>query len=254
MKQCKTQATILTGYDKVLKHIKEWDHLKIDIDKLNNERWVRKVRTKTYYCSYPLSFDIETSSFYQGEDKAVTMYIWQVAIGDNVYIGRTWEDFMRFNKILIDGLGLNENRRLIFYVHNLAYEFQFFRLYYDWLEVFALDERKVCYACTTTGLEYRCSYILTNENLASVAKHLKRPIEKLVGDLDYNLIRSSSTPLDDNELAYCVNDVLIVTEFIREQIEIEGDILHIPYTKTGYVRRYCKRNVYMVDLMTSTQE
>ena len=73
------------------------------------------------------------------------------------------------------------------------------------------------------------------------SKHLKRPIEKLVGDLDYNLIRSSSTPLDDNELAYCVNDVLIVTEFIREQIEIEGDILHIPYTKTGYVRRYCKK-------------
>ena len=241
MKQCKTPQQTLTGCESILKHIQSWDHLKIDIQKLNNEKWIRRVRTKTYYCNYPLSFDIETSSFYDNGEKAVTMYIWQVAIGDNVYIGRTWHEWMQFNKMLVDGLQLNENRRLVFYVHNLAYEFQFMRLYYDWQDVFALDERKVCYACTVTGLEYRCSYILTNENLASVAKHLKKPIEKLTGELDYELIRSSATPLDDNELAYCVNDVLIVTEFIREQIEIEGDIVHIPWTKTGYVRRFCKK-------------
>lgn len=208
---------------------------------MNNAEWIRKPRTKIYYCNYPLSFDIETSSFYNDGDKAVCMYIWQVAIDDNVYIGRTWHDFMVFNKKLIDGLNLSENRRIIFYVHNLSYEFQFMRLYYDWADVFALDERKVCYAATTSGLEYRCSYILSNESLANMGKHLKRPIAKLKGDLVYDLIRSPLTPLDDYELAYCVNDVLIVTEYIREQIEIEGNILRIPLTKTGYVRRYCKK-------------
>lgn len=222
-------------------NLKSWDHLPIDIEVLKRARWIRKGRTKIYYCNYPLAFDIETSSFYEGEEKQVSMYIWQVAIGDNVYIGRTWQDFMMFNKILTDELQLGEHKRLVFYVHNLAYEFQFIRLWYDWLDVFALDERKVCKACTVTGLEYRCSYILTNESLAKVGEHLKKPIQKLKGELDYQLVRGSCTPLDDNEMAYCIQDVLIITELIREQIEIEGSINGIPNTKTGYVRRYCKK-------------
>ena len=228
----------LHGSESIIRSIKDWDHLPVDIAKLNDAPWIKRKKVK--YCSYPLSFDIETSSFYQGEDKAACMYIWQVAIGDNVYIGRTWEQWMQFNKLLSDGLNLSENKRIIFYVHNLSYEFQFMRLYYDWY-VFALADRKVCYCYTDTGLEYRCSYILSNESLDNLAKHLKRPIQKLVGSLDYDLIRGPETPLDDEELAYCVNDVLIVTEYIREQIEIEGNICNIPLTKTGYVRRYCKR-------------
>lgn len=227
--------------ENIIRNIKSWDHLQIDIDKLNNAKWIKKKRGTVSYCNYPLSFDIETSSFYNNGEKACCMYIWQVAIGENVYIGRTWSEWMEFNKRLSDGLKLDEHRRIIFFVHNLSYEFNWIRLYYDWLEVFAISDRKVCEACTVTGLEYRCSYILSNESLASLAKHLKSPIEKLTGELEYDLIRSSSTPLDNNELAYCVNDVLIVTEFIKEQIEIEGDITKIPYTKTGYVRRYCKR-------------
>lgn len=224
----------------ILGNLKSWDHLQVDIEVLKRARWVRKGRTKIHYCSYPLAFDIETSSFYEGEDKRVSMYIWQVAIGDNVYIGRTWQEWMTFNKLLSDGLNLSINKRLVFYVHNLSYEFQFIRLWYDWEDVFALDERKVCKACTVTGLEYRCSYILTNESLAKVGEHLKKPIKKLKGELDYQLVRGSVTPLDENEIAYCVQDVLIITELIREQIEIEGSINGIPNTKTGYVRRYCK--------------
>ena len=236
--QAKTSSELVEA---ILGNLKTWDHLPIDIEVLNNSDWVRKGNKKTKYCNYPVSFDIETSSFYQGEDKAVTMYIWQMAIGDNVYIGRTWQEFMQFNMLLHDGLNLSEDRRLVVYVHSLAYEFQFMRLWYDWIDVFALDERKVCKACSSIGIEYRCSYILTNESLASVAKHLKKPMEKLKGDLDYQLIRGSCTDLEPHELAYCVQDVLIITEFIREQIEIEGNITKIPNTKTGYVRRYCKQ-------------
>lgn len=227
--------------ENIISNIKSWDHLTIDIEKLNNEAWVRKTRTKRYYLNYPLSFDIETSSFENNGEKQAIMYIWQFAIGDNVYMGRTWPEFMDFLKRLTDGLNCGDNRRIIIYIHNLSYEFQFMRLYYDWPEVFALDDRKVCYACTTTGAEFRCSYILTNEKLSTVAEHLREPIPKLTGELDYDIIRSSQTPLTDRELAYCVNDVRIITHYIKDQIETEGNILKIPYTKTGYVRRYCKR-------------
>ena len=244
MKPCKIQATISNGLAAtILEHIKDDETLKIDIEKLKNkDLWVRKNRTKIRYLNYPISFDIETSSFYDFPDKKrVCMYIWQVAIGDHVYIGRTWNDWMVFNKKLIDGLDLNENRRIVIYVHNLAYEFQFMRLYYDWLDVFAIKERDVLYACTTTGLEFRCSYMLSNDNLANIGDNLKRPVKKLKGDLDYKLVRGPLTPLDDMELAYCVNDVLIVTEYIREKIELHGTVCRIPLTKTGYVRRYCKQ-------------
>lgn len=241
MNQCKIQATTLKCSEDTVHDIRSWDHLQIDIDKLNNESWIRKPRTKKYYLNYPISFDIETSSFEINGQKQVCMYIWQYAIGDNVYIGRTWEEFMRFNKILSDGLSLNENRRMVVYVHNLSYEFQFMRKYYDWVDIFALAERKLIYACTATGIEYRCSYILSNKSLDSLGSSLKKPIEKLKGSLDYELIRSSQTPLDNEELQYCIHDVLIVTEYIRELIAQEGSILKIPLTQTGYVRRYCKK-------------
>lgn len=240
MKQGKTRQTIIDGMATTIHEVRSWDKLDEDIAKLNNESWIRKTRTKIYYLNYPLAFDIETSSFMDGDEKSVIMYIWQVAIGDHVYIGRTWSEFMEFNKRLVDGLNLSINRRIIYYVHNLAYEFQFMRLLYDWETVFALSERKIVYGCTVTGLEFRCSYILTNQSLESVGDNLKRPIKKLKGSLDYDLIRTPETPLDPDELEYCIHDVLILTEFIREQIEIEGNILKIPYTKTGYVRRYCK--------------
>lgn len=240
MKQDKIPQMITDGSDIIIHNIKSWDYLDIDIQKLNNESWIRKPRTKIYYLNYPISFDIETSSFELNGEKQVIMYIWQVAIGDNVYIGRTWSEWMKFNKRLEKGLNLSINRRMIYYVHNLAYEFQFMRLLYDWEDIFALSERKIVYGCTVTGIEFRCSYILTNQSLESVGDSLKRPIKKLKGSLDYNLIRTPETPLNNNELAYCVHDVLIITEFIREQIEFEGNILKIPNTKTGYVRRYCK--------------
>ena len=62
----------------------------------------------------------------------------------------------------------------------------------------------------------------------------------MVGDLDYSLIRHANTPLTDKELKYCTQDTQVVVCYIQEEIDKNGDIAHIPYTKTGYVRRYCQ--------------
>ena len=61
---------------------------------------------------------------------------------------------------------------------------------------------------------------------------------KLKGDLDYKLVRGPLTPLDDMELAYCVNDVLIVTEYIREKIELHGTVCRI------LVDAHCRKCVF----------
>ena len=72
-------------------------------------------------------------------------------------------------------------------------------------------------------------------------KNLKRyKVKKMVGDLDYQQIRTSSTPLTKQELQYCINDVLIVVAYIQELIERYGSIAKLPLTKTGFVRNYCR--------------
>lgn len=199
------------------------------------------------YYNIPCAFDIETSSFYTKDGnenrKTAIMYEWTFGIMGYVIIGRTWGDFISLLDKITSLLGLHHNHRLIIYVHNLAFEFQFFRKYFTWDNVFALDERKPVYAVTNTGIEFRCSYILSGYSLAKCAENLTMfKIAKLTGDLDYKLIRHTETPLKPDELQYCINDVMIVMMYICECIINDGDIGKIPLTQTGYVRKYCRKN------------
>lgn len=201
------------------------------------------------YFNIPCSFDIETTSFMAKKDdeevKAATMYIWQLGLNGTVIYGRTWDEFLSTIDYLVDYLNLSSKRHLIIYVHNLGYEFQFMRRYFEWSKVFAIKQRRPVYAITG-GIEFRCSLFLSNYALAYIGDNLlqKYPVKKLVGDLDYSKYRHSKTPLTDEELAYCINDVKVVMSYIQEKIEQDGDITQIPLTNTGYVRNYCRKECF----------
>ena len=217
---------------------------------------------KIYY-NIAMSFDIETTSFYEDKngiiytndeykklknkvkaDKKAIMYIWQFAIEENVIIGRTWNDFLYFCKKLYDYLNL-EKRYIIVYVHNLRYEFQFICKWFNWIDIFADSERKPIKATTDSHFVFKCSYRLSGYSLEVLANNLKsHTIKKMVGNLNYNLIRNSKTPISKEELEYCVNDVLIVTSYIDEQINEFGNIEKIPLTQTGKVRRYVRKQCF----------
>lgn len=199
------------------------------------------VVSKIKYFDVPAAFDIETSSFYYNGEKCACMYEWTLGIFGAVMIGRTWDEFISVMKKIVEILDLHREKRVVIYVHNLAYEFQFIRKWFEWETIFAIDTRKPIYALTTSGIEFRCSYLLTGYNLETVAKNLKTiQLRKRVGDLDYSLIRHSRTPLSDLEIGYCVDDVKIVMADIAERIVASGNITKIPLTKTGYVRQYCR--------------
>lgn len=217
-----------------------------------------------YYYNIPCSFDIETTSFYvdEGEqldyaekmerkkkipdynpEKRAIMYVWQFGINGNVIVGRTWEEFFTMLDRIAEILKLDEKKRLMVFVHNLAYEFQFICKWVQWYKVFAIDERKPIYAVTSNFIEFRCSYLLSGYSLASLGNQLlKYKVKKMTGDLDYSLMRNSKTKLTDKEIAYCVNDVRVVMAYIQEKIENERGITNLPITKTGYVRQFCKNN------------
>ena len=91
--------------------------------------------------------------------------------------------------------------------------------------------------------EFRCSYKLTNMSLKQFTTRMKVKHTKLSGEeFDYSVKRYPWTELTDEELEYCVNDVLGLVEAINALMERDGDTLQtIPLTSTGYVRRNAKR-------------
>ena len=237
------RRSITISHDKVT----YFDNVKTDIDALT-EDVCRDVKSKwkVQYYNIPVCFDIETSSFMDQDEKRSCMYIWMFSIDDNIIIGRTWEDFLYLCDELVTRFSLHwKFRRMIIYVQNLSYEFQWLCHYFTWHKVFALDNRIPLTALTESGIEFRCSYRLSGYNLAKMGEQLTRyKVNKMTGDLDYNLIRHSKTPLTAKEMGYCINDVRVVSAYIREKIENEGGITKIPLTKTGYVRQYCREHIY----------
>lgn len=208
-----------------------------------------KNNKKQELCNVPMSFDIETTSTYVNGEKQAFMYIWMFGIENDVYYGRTWDDFLVFTDLLSSQLELHEERKIIVYVHNLAFEFQFIYKLFKWTKVFALNPHKPIYALTDTGIEFRCSYLLSGYKLEKVAENLRtHNIEKLVGNLDYDLIRTHETPMTKKELEYCEHDIKIIQYYIYEQLaEYQNNINYIPLTNTGRVRNYCRKRTLYAD-------
>jgi len=236
-----------------------------EIDSLLDDFPFIKTNKKREYLNVASAFDIESTSFYRlignpsmtckkpPEDeyddweKCAIEYAFVFGINGRCIIGRTWEEFMIICHKLSDRYHLFSERRMIIYIHNLGFEFQFFKDRFEWMPIFAEEERVPLACLTTLGIEFRDSYLLTGYNLENVGKNLhKYKVEKAVGDLDYSLFRHTKTPLTNKELGYILNDGLVVMAHIQEEIERLGDITKLPFTKTGYVRKYC-RNMCLYD-------
>ena len=221
---------------------------------------------KIKYSNISASFDIESSSFYINDDgitkyeqptiknkrgetipdesfrKGATMYMWGLGINGKVMIGRTWDEFIHaINRIVEFYETIPDEKHFIIYVHNLSYEFQWMRKLFKWHKIFAIDERKPIYAITEDGIEFRCSYQLSGYSLETIGKNLtKYKVEKLVGQLDYSLIRHYKTPILKEEYDYLINDNLVVMAYIQEMIEYYKNITRLQLTKTGFVRKACR--------------
>lgn len=233
-----------------------------------------KSKKKVEYYNIPCAFDIETTSCYKDleTDELIKandyaemeeyakrnhiksfnkqrylplswMYIWMLNINSIIIIGRTWEEFEHVMYSIRDYFKLGEQRRLMIFIHNQSFEFQFLKSIFKFSKVFSIDAHQPIYSITDQGFEFRCSYILSNMSLATIGKNLiKYKAEKMSGDLDYTLIRTSDTVLTEKEMGYCINDVVVLHNYIKECMEEEegNSLLKIPLTSTGYVRRYCR--------------
>ena len=170
--------------------------------------------------------------------KQSTMYIWMFSINSQVYYGRTWIEFKEFLEMVFTG---SEDFKKVIFIHNLAFEFEYLKSVITFDEVYARLKGKPMKAISNKlNLEFRCSYMMSNCSLARLADLYKLPVKKLVGNLDYSLLRHSKTYLSDEELSYCENDCLVVYEYIKYELKTYSDVYHIPITSTGHVRRELK--------------
>lgn len=227
--------------------MKYWNEL--TTEKLNHLQYdIIKTPKKIEYVNIESAFDIETTSTYTADEKVAFMYVWAFGIGDddeNIYYGRTWSELIDLTDMLSQHFQLHSDKRLIIYIHNLSYEFQFMRKLFEWENIFSVGERKPIKALTTNGIEFKDSYILSGYSLEKTAENLtNHTVEKLVGDLDYSLNRHTETPINNTELGYINNDIEIILAYINEQKHQYGNITKIPLTNTGRVRKFVKNNCY----------
>ena len=185
------------------------------------------------------AFDIETTRL--PEIEQAVMYIWQFALDENhVIVGRSWGEFSRLVDRIREGLG---EQRLVVWVHNLSHEFTFLRGIFPFKssDVFCVDRRKVLKATLYDAIEFRCSYLHSNMGLDAYMKKMGLPAGKIAG-FDYIKRRYPWTDLTDDELAYCVQDVVGLVAALRVEMTHDGDSLYtVPLTSTGYVRRDAKK-------------
>lgn len=146
---------------------------------------------------------------------------------------REWSEVKEYLDLLSDSC--QQLQRYVIWVHNLSFEFQFMK---DWLkltEVFCRKSHNVI-RCVYRNIEFRDSLALANCKLEKLAKNENLPVKKLVGDLDYDLIRTYKTPLTEKEMQYVYNDTEIVAYYVQKKIKEYGSISEIPMTSTGEVR------------------
>lgn len=226
-----------------------------------------KLTKQGLYSDEIFTFDIEVSSFWIDENGAILdlakanelfekseydkkvnffatltpmscVYIWQFGYADKIYYGRDLREF----KIFLSELVKKVKGKPIIFVHNLSYEFHFLNniLTFDKDGVFARSAHKVMKATPTDyEIEFRCSYFLTRLSLEKWGENVG--VSKMVGDLDYNKLRSPLTRMAKKELGYSEHDILVMYYGLKKYADKYGSVYDIPLTQTGEVRRPCKK-------------
>lgn len=193
-------------------------------------------RRRRYYNLF-FTMDIETSTYGRLTDHPIAFtYSIAIYIANKCILFRTWEQYLTFIYHLSEIA--SKFTRIVCYVHNLPYEFQFMRDFVHVSELFATAPRKVV-KFFSQGVEYRCSYKLTNMGLDRFTSTIPTmKYGKLSGEeFDYSKLRTPRTYLEPKELSYIYNDVRGLYDAIEYTIENDSyNIATIPLTSTGFVR------------------
>lgn len=197
----------------------------------------RSRRERHHHTPYVASFDTETSTIEKDGEQIAFMYVWQMAVENEAFYGRTWSEFKMCLQKMKNEMHLAVDYKLIVYVHNLKYDFGFYKkeVNLDGSDFVARSRRTVLKHIMDDCFEVRDSAVYTEEPLEHMGEEIGIP--KMKG-YDYSRIRHALTPLTPEELEYCEHDVLILTKYFRLEAEkLNCSIYKLALTATQKIKR-----------------
>lgn len=207
---------------------------------MGNQR--TKLRRDIFY-----TFDIETTTIITGLDEKSKPIRHGIIWSGQFYDGTNYDQVRSLAEV-VDYLKRIELReedkigKIVVFVHNLSYEFQFIKDFFEWSNIVATSNKKIISA-ETDRLVFRCSYCLSNMNLERFLQQENVPEEYLKSKMDYIKVRYPWTPITEEEYIYCRNDVVGLHIALQNRIDecYNQDINNLPLTSTGYVRKDCRK-------------
>lgn len=212
---------------------------------------------KETFFQYGGGFDTESTTIQHNVETGVIidncfLYCFQFSIGENIFILRTYDEFMEFMHKLIQCVKTarheyrNKTARVLFFVANLSHEYAFLKNYFVDLGItkfFCKDKRNVLRCEIAESVLFAECIGLFGTSLSNIA-NTYCTTKKLIGDLDYKLIRTPDTPLTEKELQYVINDVAILSELHTVAInKFTSSNAKIPLTSTGEIRQGVKKRI-----------
>lgn len=174
------------------------------------------------------------------------VYQWAVKIKKTYIYGRTPGELIELLRKMAEHYELKEDKRIIIYIHNAAYDLQYLKFYikqYDPKANFLAIDAHSIIICDVFGFRILCSYKLTNLSLAALAKNYAETYEKATGEIDYNVIRYQDSELNTNDWFYMFSDVAAQYDGIAGYLKAMGYkyAYEAPFTSTGFVRTACRK-------------
>lgn len=194
------------------------------------------------------TFDIETTTIITGIDASNDPILNGIIWSGQFYDGLEYTQ-VRDLKAVIKTIQMIEEEakdfngdKICIFVHNLSYEFQFIKDFFEWKHIICTSQRKIISA-ETDYIIFRCTYFLSNMNLEKFMINEHVPEEFLKTNMDYEKERYPWTDINEDEYEYCANDVIGLHKAVQKRIEdcANRDINNLPMTSTGYVRKDCRK-------------
>lgn len=198
----------------------------------------------------PMCLDTETTTVEEDGKKYALIYMLQLQVGTITLLTRT-KDIMLNLLYHINVLGESYNTKFVIGIANIKYEWSFLcksimamdddakaSIYFGRMDPLSVD---------IGGIRLVDITRMANSSLAKIGKDFCTT-QKLKGDLDYDKIRNSMTPLTQDELNYCINDVVVGAEYLMHMHQkYTSNDKAIPTTSTGMVRAAMKEVAYAKD-------
>ena len=197
----------------------------------------------TKYAVKHICLDTETSHI---TNTCAWVYQWAAKFGGLYVYGRKPSEIIEFLRKVAEHYQLNEEKKIVLYIHNAAYDLQYIKLFlrqYDPTADFLAVDAHAIIQCNVLGFTILCSYKLTNMSLAALADNYAETYAKAVGEINYNIVRYQDTELTASDWFYMFSDVAAQDDGIHGYLKMQGYkyAYQAPITSTGFVRANCRK-------------